>query len=236
MATRLHPLGRWIALAVGITGAWLASGGVAGAHVEATAQTAPDGLSAVTLSFHHGCGGAATTGLDVRIPEGTTEVLPDAPEGWSVDVSGRTVSWSGGSVPDGDEGRFELRLRLVGAAGTRVFLPTVQRCGSEQLAWIGETDDPEATDAAPRVVLDREVVAETTSTTLDAADPSTTIDAMPASLPDAGRDEIRTSTGTLSKGGVSLGVGAAVGIVAVLVAILGIGVVVIRRREPRDSG
>src|SRR3546814_21043732 len=66
-------------------------------------------LTTVTFSFHHGKDGTATTGLEVKLPEGASVVeVPEEP-GWtsSVDEAEGVVSWTGGSVPDGQrsEGR-----------------------------------------------------------------------------------------------------------------------------------
>src|SRR3546814_19469997 len=96
--------------------AWqLASAGVASAHVDVEAEEpVAGGTTTVTFSFHHGKDGTATTGLEVKLPDGASVVeVPEVP-GWtsSVDEAAGIVSWTGGSVPDGPDGVFPVVLVL----------------------------------------------------------------------------------------------------------------------------
>ena len=146
-----RPLRRLAIAAAAGTAAFLVLPVAAGAHVGAEAVTS-DGVTTVTFGFHHGCDGAATTGLRVQLPEGATDVEPQDVAGWTSEVSGGELTWTGGSVADGDDGEFTATMVLADAEGTTVFLPTIQECGTAQEAWIDRSDDPEAANAAPRIV------------------------------------------------------------------------------------
>ena len=122
----------------------------AGAHVDAAGETV-EGVTRVAFSFHHGCDGAATTGLRIQLPEGATEVVPEDPAGWTSTVGAGELAWSGGSVPDSQEATFVATMTLTDPEGTTVFLPTIQECGTAQEAWIDKSEDPEANNAAPRI-------------------------------------------------------------------------------------
>lgn len=209
------------AVGVGVV-VWVAGGSVAAAHVEAEAVTGESGLTDVSLSFHHGCDGAATTALKVRLPDGATEVVPRAPAGWTASVGDGEVTWSGTPIPDGQSGEFGMSMRVPGAAGTVVFLPTVQQCGEAELAWIGQGDDPEADDAAPRFTLSRDVAAAPTTTAV-----STTVAAPSTTSPTS----ISTSRGELSED-EGTNVSTLVAVLGVAVLVLGAAVVVVRRRGP----
>jgi uncharacterized protein YcnI len=127
----------------------------AGAHVELEPGQAQAGSTiTLTFSFHHGKDGTATTALAVQVPDGAAIVEVPAKDGWTSEVAdGDTVTWRGGSVPDGTEAAFPVVVRLPAREGVVLF-PTVQTTGAGELAWIsadegeGEDDHP-----APRLEL-----------------------------------------------------------------------------------
>jgi uncharacterized protein YcnI len=144
------------------------------AHVDLEPGEALAGsTTTLTFSFHHGKDGTATTALVVQVPEGTTFVEAPAVEGFSsvVDEAERTVTWSGGSVPDGTEARFPLVVELPSTPGVALF-PTLQETEAGQLAWIGE-DEGEGEDEspAPRLTLLPDPDATSSTTT---SEPTTT--------------------------------------------------------------
>ena len=144
------------------------------AHVDLEPGEALAGsTTTLTFSFHHGKDGTATTALVVQVPEGTTIVEAPAVEGFSsvVDEAERTVTWSGGSVPDGTEARFPLVVELPSTPGVALF-PTLQETEAGQLAWIGE-DEGEGEDEspAPRLTLLPDPDATSSTTT---SEPTTT--------------------------------------------------------------
>jgi len=160
----------------------LALAGPASAHVEVDPTEAMAGTTTtLTFTFHHGKDGTATTGLEVLIPDGVVvEETPEVP-GWTVTVDDEagTVTWSGGSIPDGEHGAFPIVVTLPAEAGELLF-KTVQTTEAGELAWIQEEADghgEEGDHPAPRLVLtaNPDVTATTESpTTTESDDDATT--------------------------------------------------------------
>lgn len=130
--------------------------GAAGAHVEVAPQNAPAGKP-VNLSFEigHGCDGAATTGLVVRLPAEVSDVRPLPIEGWTADVVAGTLTWAGGPLPDHDVQKYPLRATLSGEKGDQVVFKALQKCeGGAETAWIQPaTSSGEPEHPAPAVTL-----------------------------------------------------------------------------------
>lgn len=148
----------------------------AAAHVDLEPTEAVAGSQAtLTFSFHHGKDGTATTGLEVLMPEGTSIIEVPPVDGWSsaVDPEAGTVRWTGGSVPDGTEGRFPVVVQLPPTPGVAIF-KTIQSTVAGELAWIDEAaGDDEGVNAAPRLTLVANPDPTTTTTTTTT--PSTTV-------------------------------------------------------------
>jgi uncharacterized protein YcnI len=172
---------------------------VAGAHVELDPGEAVAGSTiTLTFSFHHGKDGTATTGLEVLLPEGASVV--DVPElsGWTgaFDATTGTVTWSGGSVPDGTEAEFPVVVQLPASPGPALF-KTIQTTEAGELAWIEEEEsEAEGAFPAPRLTLTPAADATTTTdgvtTTTDEA--TTTTERRPGtSLEAEERDDGNTS-------------------------------------------
>ena len=218
----------------------------AGAHVEATGTTA-DGTTTVEFSFHHGCDGAATTGLRIQLPEGATDVEPQDPEGWTSTVSGDELAWTGGSVPDHEEAAFVATMTLADPEGTTVYLPTIQQCGSAQEDWIDRSDDPESANAAPRITAGPVVIAvkpdpgaEDTvperTTNAEGAAPSTTTPATTTtSTSEAGSSEEAAPATQNASSTSSSSTPIIVGAVVAVVVLAGIAAFVVSRRGSSPS-
>jgi len=180
-------LRRLAALTLVFAVALLVMAAPAGAHVDLDPGEAVAGSTeTLTFSFQHGKDGTATTALIVRLPEGATVV--DVPEvvGFTsaVDEAQRTVTWSGGSVPDGTEAEFPIVAELPSTPGVALF-PTIQETEAGELAWISETEgESETENPAPRLNLMADPNATATSTTT--AEPTTTAEAPSTST--TGRD------------------------------------------------
>jgi uncharacterized protein YcnI len=117
----------------------------------------PSGSSSVIhLRVPHGCEGAATDTLEVRLPDGIVSAQPEYVPGWTVEVdmvvsapydefgTERTervgvIRWSGGDLPDAAFYDFGIRARFLLEPGTSVGIPVVQRCGDAEVAWIEPT-------------------------------------------------------------------------------------------------
>ena len=164
-----HVLRRCLVTGAAGAAVLLALPAAAGAHVEAGSETV-GGPTTVECSFHHGCDGAPTTGLRIQLPAGAADVEPQDPDGWSSTVGSGELTWTGGSVPDAQEATFVATMTLADAEGSTVFLPTIQQCGPAQEDWIDRSDDPGATNAAPRITAGPVVV-----TPARGDDPSSTL-------------------------------------------------------------
>jgi uncharacterized protein YcnI len=131
---------------------------VASAHVTLETREAPVGAPyKAVLRVPHGCDGAPTTALRVRIPEGMIAVKPMPKPGWRIDtVSGKypktysffhgaklsdgvtEVSFSGGSLPDAYYDEFVVTGFIAGdlEPGTMLYFPVVQECEKGVHRWI----------------------------------------------------------------------------------------------------
>ncbi|WP_082801507.1 DUF1775 domain-containing protein [Herbidospora cretacea] len=141
-------------VAVGLTAVVLAllPAAPALAHVLLeSAQPNGDGSVTLTFSFDHGCDGAPTEALVVRVPDGSTVLSAGQPGGWRGAVKGNTVEWTGPGVADGTKAAFTLTARLSGKVGAPLLFPTTQRCaGGKGYEWIGVEDASE--EPAPRLI------------------------------------------------------------------------------------
>jgi uncharacterized protein YcnI len=144
-------------LALGAAGAVVVAC-AAFAHVTLETREAPVGAPyKAVLRVPHGCDGAATTALRVRIPEGMIAVKPMPKPGWKIDtVSGKyrktysffhgaklsegvtEVSFSGGRLPDAYYDEFIVTGFIAGdlEPGTTLYFPVVQECEKGVHRWI----------------------------------------------------------------------------------------------------
>ncbi|HYE42473.1 MAG TPA: DUF1775 domain-containing protein, partial [Caulobacteraceae bacterium] len=108
-----------------------ATAGTAFAHATLETGEAPAGsYYKAVIRIGHGCEGAATTAIRVRIPEGVIAVKPMPKPGWQLTTkegeyaqaydnhgtritSGVTeIAWTGGSLPDAWYDEFVFRAKL----------------------------------------------------------------------------------------------------------------------------
>jgi uncharacterized protein YcnI len=128
----------------------------AAAHVGTSPSTASAGQTAVIgFVVGHGCDGAATRQITMRIPAGVTSAKPRPKAGWRIsiktgklpqpvkDFAGNTVTtgvlqitWTGGPLPDAWFDSFEVRLGMPSTPGKTIYFPTVQRCTKGVHRWI----------------------------------------------------------------------------------------------------
>jgi uncharacterized protein YcnI len=148
------------------------------AHATAQNTTASSGgYGYLDLRVPHGCEGAATDTVTVKIPDGVVNVKPERKAGWTVAseigaitpyesygemVTEGTVSvtWTadeGYALPDANFEDFGLSVKWPElAAGTKVYFPTVQTCGDAEEAWIQipvEGSDAELEKPSPAVTI-----------------------------------------------------------------------------------
>jgi periplasmic copper chaperone A len=242
---------RFVLTAAVTSMALLAVGGAASAHIDPDPAQAQAG-SRLTVGFtvEHGCDGSPTVRLDMRLPEGVTDPVPEPLDGWdgSVDtVDGDTiVTFAGGSLADDVEGTFSVTMTLPPVPGTTIYFPFVQRCDVDEIRWIGipaepgdELDEPapameltgpvtEPTETAPVTTAPVTTAPATTApattapATTDPATTATTGTSEPVVIAAAGDDTVDTgNTGTIA-------------FIASMAAVLGLGgFVVFRSRQAR---
>ena len=145
----------------------VAAAGAAQAHVTLEASEAPVGAThKAVLRVPHGCEGAATTRVRLKIPEGVIAVKPMPKANWTLEtVTGAyarayenhgnqvgegvtEVIWTG-ELPDAFYDEFVVRAMLTDslAAGSELYFPVVQECGDRAERWIeipAAGQDPES--------------------------------------------------------------------------------------------
>jgi len=152
----------------------------ASAHVEPSPEKVPaDSVSRITLSVE-GEEDVPAVKVTVQMPVGVTDVIARPAQGWRHSVNGRLVSWSGGRIPHGAEGKFQFSAQFPNTPGQVLVFPSlVTYADGKVVHWIGaeSSDTP-----APRVTLTAATgrtrppppppPTTTTTTTVDTVDPS----------------------------------------------------------------
>jgi uncharacterized protein YcnI len=156
--------------------AMLLGAGAASAHITLdTAEAKAGSAYKAVFRVPHGCEGAATVKLSVKIPEGFIAAKPMPHAGWTIstttgkyakaydnygskiDEGVTEISWSGGNLPDAYYDEFVVRGNLAAdlPAGM-LYFPTVQECeGGKVDRWIEIPVDgkPEPEHPAPGVKI-----------------------------------------------------------------------------------
>lgn len=84
----------------------------------------------------HGCDGAATTGVRLKLPAGAQNVTPGAaPAGWTVSREGTDIVWSGGTLAPKEPGSFPISATFSGNIGDQRWVEIDQTCGDKQALW-----------------------------------------------------------------------------------------------------
>jgi len=124
---------------------------VAAAHVEPSPEKVPAGsVSKITLSAE-GEESVPAVKLTVQMPTGVTDVVAHPTPGWKHSVNGRIVTWSGGKIPHGADGKFAFSAKMPDSPGRVLVFPALVTYQDGKIVrWIGaETSDT----PAPRVTL-----------------------------------------------------------------------------------
>lgn len=127
------------------------------AHTTLESQQAPVASTyKAVLRIGHGCEGAPTLKLRVRIPDGVINVKPMPKAGWTMETVkvpyGKTYDYHGTAISEGvreivwtgklldehyDEFAFRAYLTDSLKADTKLYFPTVQECGDGKAdRWI----------------------------------------------------------------------------------------------------
>lgn len=159
-------------LSAAVFGCLVALPSVALAHITLSQPEATAGGSyKATFRVGHGCEGAPTTAVRIRIPEGVIAVKPQPKPGWEITLTtgkyARTytrfgaevsegvteVAFTGGNLPDAYYDEFVLSTYLPASleAGT-LWFPVVQECpdgAAERWIEIPVEGQPEPEGPAP---------------------------------------------------------------------------------------
>ena len=119
--------------AIAVAGAPSASAHM-GVDLHGATPTAGSG-STIFLRPGHGCDGDATNAMTVTIPDGVTGAKAQQKPGWTVTSDGKTITWSGGALPDDQFDDFGIKLtwpKLAdGITSQKFYFKSVQTCDAE---------------------------------------------------------------------------------------------------------
>ena len=163
------------------------------AHVTlAESNAAPGSRFVAHFRVGHGCDGKPTTALTVAIPAGVSQIVPEAPPGWSIATvreGARTtaVTWKGGPLPADKSGTFTVTMSLPGS-GTQLVFSAMQMCGTVEEDW---NEMPGAVQKHPAPVLTLAAMAPAAAPGLAVSD--SWFRALPGTLPAGGYFTLRNS-------------------------------------------
>lgn len=122
------------------------------AHASITPSSAANGATvSVAIAIPHGCDGAPTDKITVKVPEGFVSAKPQVKPGWQIAIdkadyakaytvhgepatSGAVaVTWSGGNIPDDQFDEFVLQGTVQ--SDTPLAFVTTQYCGAASVVW-----------------------------------------------------------------------------------------------------
>lgn len=204
----------------------IAGAGAAGAQVELEPTEVPAG-SATILEFtvESGCRSSPTIEVAVTMAEGTFDVVPVAPPGFTTLIldDGRIVVFQGGPLDHETPATFGIRMITPNTPGVTVMYPVEQTCVNGAISWTDPNPDGEG--AAPRLRLTANP-DPITSTTQPGATTTAPNRPTPTALPPL-TDPVSTETVQEGGGGSS----GTVRNILLLVLVLGGGYWFIRRRN-----
>ncbi len=239
----------------------LSIAGPAFAHIDPDPAEAQAGARlTVGFTVEHGCEGSPTVRLDMRLPEGVTDAMPEPAEGWNESIEtvdgDKIATFVGGPLADDVEGTFDVTMTLPRTPDTTIYFPFVQRCEVGEIRWIGIPAEPgeELDEPAPAMALTgpvapaptTEPATEPESTEPTVTEPVTTdvpaITTAPTATTEPSADTTATR-GTSEPVAVSTGIDEAaspgtgtIGFIVTMVVVFGLGgFVVFRARQSRAS-
>jgi uncharacterized protein YcnI len=166
MTSRLGRLASATALTIIVV---LAGAAPALAHIDPDPAEAPAGSEQrIGFTVEHGCDTSPTIQIDMRIPEGATEVRPEPPAGWTGDIVDDVVTFAGGPLAADVEGTFTIVATLPLTPDVTIYFPIVQRCEQGEIRWIDIPSDGSGDDLdepAPAMLLTAPLATTTIATT-----------------------------------------------------------------------
>ena len=129
----------------------------AGAHAEITPKRVPAASTSTFALSVAGEESSPTVKVAVRFPRALSNVKPRPVRGWQINVGTRVITWTGGKIPQGENGEFEIAALFPDTPGQTATFPTVQTYGNGTVArWIGapafETPAPTIRLTASRAI------------------------------------------------------------------------------------
>ncbi|QMV00448.1 copper chaperone PCu(A)C [Devosia sp. D6-9] len=133
----------------------LSTVGSAFAHAGISPATAANNATVkAVVTIPHGCDGAATDTVSIKLPEGFVNAKPMAKAGWQIAITkgdyskaydnhgtpvtsgALEITWSGGSLPDDQFDEFTIQGQFQGfdAESPALFI-TTQKCGATEVTW-----------------------------------------------------------------------------------------------------
>ncbi|MDR7038121.1 uncharacterized protein YcnI [Methylobacterium sp. BE186] len=118
-------------------------------------EASPNAAYRGVVQIMHGCDGQPTTRVSVTIPEGVTGAKPMPKAGWQIATARgaydkpypsfhgtvsegvKTITWSGGELPDDqvDEFTFFARISDAFSPGAAIYFPVEQDCAKGGYRW-----------------------------------------------------------------------------------------------------
>lgn len=145
----------------------------AAAHVSLVEPSAPaNSYYRMTLKIGHGCGKSPTHTVIVNLPEGIYNAKPMPKAGWELkntvgklakpyDNHGktitedvRTITWSGGNLPNEFYDEFVISVKLGSETGLKA-IPVTQLCTEGRLDWneVAKEGEKEPKSPAPTLMI-----------------------------------------------------------------------------------
>lgn len=163
----------------------------ASAHIDPDPSEAQAG-DTVTVGFtvEHGCDGSSTVEIEMRIPTGVDDAIPEPLDGWNESIEegddgSVVVAFTGGPLDAETPGTFQVTMTLPPTPDTTIYFPFVQHCEVGEIRWIGIPDQPgeELDEPAPAMDLIGPVVTTTAPPTTESVattpDPAAPVTASP---------------------------------------------------------
>ncbi len=136
---------------------WPASAATGPHHAWKTPDAPPHAWYRAVFRVPHGCEGAATIRLIVRLPEGITGARPMPKPGWSLTLTPRdpnappptghgatpeigVITWEGGPLPNAYYDEFVIRFRTPNTPGQTIWIPGA----AGMRGWPGHRLEPNA--------------------------------------------------------------------------------------------
>lgn len=217
MSTRHRVLSRSIVIAAGAAGVLLLAAGPAAAHVDPDPLAVQVGTTAdVAFGVEHGCDDSPTTKLELKFPDGFTNLKPVEKQGWTATVAGQVVTFAGGKLDAKTPDDFAVNLTAPATAGTQ-YIPVVQTCEKGSLQWIEIPKEGAAEPEHPAAGLKLTAGAPTAE------------DLAPAE--EEGEEAGAHNEGAASDDHDGSNMGVIVGVVVAAVVVVGAGLVVVKRKR-----